>query len=127
MGAVLFAASSALFAQQTTPAPAPKMDKGEHGRRFDCSGAKDPKACEERRDKARSAMKKARAACDGKQGDERRECMRKEMCAGAQDPAKCEASAKERMEMRAKAFAACKEKKGEDLRSCLREQRGGKK
>ncbi len=123
--AVLFAASTSLFAQQTTPAPAPKADKGErHERHFDCSKAKDPKACEARRDKARAAMKKAHAACDAKKGDERRECMRKEMCASAKDPGKCESSAKERMEMRARAFAACKDKKGEDMKSCMREQRG---
>jgi hypothetical protein len=123
--AALLAASTALFAQQSTPAPAPKADKGErHERHFDCSQAKDPKACEERRDKARAAMKKAHAACDGKKGDERRECMRKEMCAGAADPQKCEARATERMQMRKKAFEACKGKQGEDLKSCMREQRG---
>jgi Spy/CpxP family protein refolding chaperone len=127
LGAALLAASAAVFAQQTTPAPAPEAGKGPKMGRFDCSQAKDPKACEERRDKARAAMKKAHAACDGKKGDERRDCMRKEMCSGAPDPAKCEASAKERMAMRAKAFAACKDKKGEDLRSCMREQRGAKK
>jgi Spy/CpxP family protein refolding chaperone len=119
--AALFAASTALLAQQTTPAPAPKADKGE--RHFDCSKAKDPKACEERRDKARAAVKKAHAACDAKKGDERRDCMRKEMCASSKDPAKCEASAKERMEIRKKAFEACKAKGG-DIKACMREQRG---
>ena len=131
IGAVLFAASTALFAQQTAPAPAPGAGKGgdheRHERRFDCSKAKDPKACEERREKARAAMKKAHAACDGKKGDERRDCMRKEMCAGAQDPAKCETHVKDRMGMRAKAFAACKDKKGDDLHACMREQRGNRK
>jgi hypothetical protein len=96
IGALLFAASTALFAQQTTPAPG--ASKGGDHRRFDCSQAKDPKACEERREKASAAMKKAHAACDGKQGGERRDCMRKEMCSAAQDPAKCEARTKERME-----------------------------
>ena len=127
LGTALLAASAAVFAQQTTPAPAPEAGKAPKMGRFDCSQAKDPKACEERRDKARAAMKKAHAACDGKKGDERRDCMRKEMCSGAPDPAKCEASARERMDMRARAFAACKDKKGEDLRSCMREQRGAKK
>jgi hypothetical protein len=71
-------------------------------------------------------MKKARAACDAKQGDERRDCMRKEMCAGASDPAKCEARAKDRMAMRQKAMEECKAKGG-DMRACMREQRGRNK
>ena len=121
--AALFAASSALFAQQSAPAPAPKAEKSERDRHRDCSKATDPKRCEERREKARSAMKKAHAACDGKKGDERRACMRKEMCAGASDPAKCEASAMERMGMRKKAYDECKAKGG-DMRACMREQRG---
>jgi hypothetical protein len=104
--AALFAASTALYAQQTTPAPAPKADKSE------------------RHEKAREAMKKAHAACDAKKGDERRDCMRKEMCASASDPAKCEARAKDRMAMRAKAFEACKDKTGDERRACMREQRG---
>ena len=74
--AALFAASTALFAQQSTPAPAP--------------------AAKERQEKMREAFKKARAACEGRQGEERRECMMKEMCASAKDPGKCEARVKER-------------------------------
>ena len=101
IGAVLFAASTALVAQQATPAPgAGKGDGKGHERRFDCSSAKDPKACEERREKMRDAMKKAHAACEGKQGAERRQCMGQQMCAQAKDPAKCEARLKERMEKR---------------------------
>src|SRR5215213_5749341 len=93
--AALFAASTALYAQQTTSAPAPKADKSErHGMH-------------------REAMKKAHAACDAKQGDERRDCMRKEMCASAKDSAKCEARAKERMAMRQKAMEECKAKGGD--------------
>ncbi len=126
--AALLAASTALFAQQTTPAPAPGAGKGEpRHERFDCSKAKDPKGCEERRTKAREAFKKARSACEGKQGDERRDCMRKEMCASAKDPAACEARVKEGAERRAQIRAACKDKKGDDLRACIREQRGNKK
>ena len=103
IGAVLFAASSALFAQQTTPAPAPGAGKGDgkmHERRFDCSQAKDPKACEERREKMRSMMKKAHEACEAKKGDERRQCMGQQMCAQAKDPAKCEARLKEHAQKR---------------------------
>ena len=122
-GAALLAASTALLAQQAAPAP----DAGKAPRRFDCSQAKDPKGCEARREKARAAFQKARAACEGKQGTERHDCMRTQMCSSAQDPAKCEARAKEIAEKRAQAYAACKDKKGAELRSCMRDQRGGKK
>ena len=103
VGAALLAASTALFAQQTPPAPAAPQDSGKGARmhhRFDCSQAKDAKACEERREKARTAFKKAHEACDAKKGDERRDCMRQQMCSNAKDPAKCEARAKERAAMR---------------------------
>ena len=128
VGAALLAASTALFAQ-TPPAPAPGADSGKGARvhRFDCAQAKDPKACEERREKARAAFKKAHEACDAKKGDERRDCMRQQMCSDAQDPAKCEANAKARTSARKQAYEACKDKKGTELRSCMREQRGNKK
>jgi hypothetical protein len=103
-----------LFAQQSAPAKKP---------RFDCSQAKDPKACEERREKVNAAKSKAQKACEGKQGDARRDCMRKEMCAQSKDPAKCEAKAKERMTHRKQAMEACKGKQGEELKSCIRDQR----
>lgn len=119
--AALLAGSTALYAQSTPPADAGKGPRPE--RRFDCSKAKDPKACEERRDKARAAVKKAREACDARQGTERRECMRQQMCAQSADPAKCEARAKERTAQREKIREACRDKKGDELRSCIREQR----
>lgn len=122
-GAALLAASPMLFAQQSAPAP----DAGKAPRRLDCSQAKDPKACEARHEKARAAFQKARAACEGKQGTERHDCMRTQMCASAQDPAKCEARAKDIAAKRAQALEACKDKKGDELRACMREQRGGKK
>jgi hypothetical protein len=115
--AVLLAASSLAFAQSDAP----------KRRQIDCSKAADPKACEERLAKAKAAHQKARQACDGKQGAERRDCMRKEMCAQSADPAKCEARVKEksadRSERRAKIREACKDKKGEELRACIREHR----
>jgi len=126
VGAALLAASTALFAQQS-PAPAQDSGKGARMHRFDCSQAKDPKACEERREKARAMFKKAHEACDAKKGDERRDCMRQQMCANAQDPAKCEANAKSRIGARKQAYEACKDKKGDELRSCMRAQRGDKK
>jgi Spy/CpxP family protein refolding chaperone len=94
--AVLLAASSSLYAQ----APAAGGTDKPKRERFDCSKAKDPKACEERRAKMKSAHEKARTACDGKKGGERRDCMRSQMCAQAKDPAKCEARAKEHAEKR---------------------------
>jgi Spy/CpxP family protein refolding chaperone len=122
-GAVLFAATTSLYAQ-ATPAPAPKADKG--GRHFDCSQAKDPKACEEHREKMKAAYAKAKSACDGKEGAEHRACMRDEMCAQSKDPAKCKAEVNKRAEAFKKARAACGDKKGDELRACMREQRGKK-
>jgi len=121
LGAALLTASTALYAQ------APQADdKGRRQQRFDCSQAKDPKACEERVAKLKAAHEKARKACEGKQGDERRDCVRREMCAQAKDPAKCEAHVREAMAMREKIREACKDKKGDDYRACIREHRGRK-
>ena len=126
--ALLLAASTSLFAQ------APQGDaakKGPHKARFDCSQAKDPKACEERVAKGKAAAEKARKACEGKEGAERRDCMRRELCAQSKDPAACEAKAKEARQKidaeRARIRAACKGKEGDELRACVREQRASKK
>ena len=78
LAACLLAASTLAFAQ------APGTNQGDAAKaprkaRFDCSQAKDPKACEERAAKMKADMQKARKACEGKQGTERRECMRQEM------------------------------------------------
>jgi hypothetical protein len=84
---------------------------------FDCAKARDPKGCEERRAKIEErvakmheAREKARKACEGKSGDEGRECMAKSFCAQAKDPARCEASLKERAERRRERRAAAKGK-----------------
>lgn len=125
--AALLAASSSLYAQ------APKAEGGKAGegkaqmRRFDCSKAKDPKGCEERVAKMREARDKARKACEGKAGDERRDCMEKSFCAESKDPAKCEANLKQRAERRQQMREACKDKKGDELKSCIREHRAAKK
>jgi hypothetical protein len=98
-GAVLLAATTAVLAQ--SPAQPSQPAEGAKPRphaRFDCSKAKDPKACEERRSKARETMKKAHAACEN--ASDKRACMTKEMCAQSADPAKCELRAKERAEKR---------------------------
>jgi hypothetical protein len=137
IGAALFAASTALYAQvdrqqaKDARAKALKACEGKQGeerraclQREMCAQAKDPKACEERFAKAKAAHAKAAKACEGKQAGERRDCMRRELCAQTQDPAKCEARAKEAMARHEKARAACKDKKGDELRACMREQRG---
>ena len=99
LGAALLALGGTAYAQSTTPTQSPPS-KAE--RRFDCSQAKDPKACEERVAKLRAARDKARAACKSAPQGERRACMQREMCAQSKDPAKCEAMAKERADRRQK-------------------------
>jgi phage protein D len=115
--AALIACTASVFAQSDTG----------KAHRFDCAKTKDPKGCEERIAKVKAAHEKARKACDGKKGDEQRNCMRSEMCAQSKDPAKCEARVKEktsdRAERRARVREACKDKKGEELRACIREHR----
>ena len=119
VGTALLAASTLVSAQ------APKSDAPKH-RRFDCSQAKDPKACEARVAKAREMHAKASKACEASKdkAGEHRDCMRREMCAQTKDAAKCEAQAKEAMARREKVREACKGKQGEELRSCIKEQRG---
>jgi hypothetical protein len=88
--------------------------------------AQAPKASDEAkvdREKARAAFAKARQACEGKQDQERRDCMRREVCAQAKDPAACEVRVKEAAARHAKAREACKGKTGEELKTCIREQR----
>ena len=85
--------------------------------------AQDPKACEERLSKMKDAHDKARQACDGKRGEEARDCMQHEMCAQSKDAAKCEAGLKERAAQRAKIREACKGKTGDELRACVRDNR----
>jgi hypothetical protein len=71
-------------------------------RPIDCSKAKDPQRCEQRVAKAKDVRDRARKACEGRKGDEARECMRRETCAQAKDPAKCEARLKSKADRRAK-------------------------
>jgi hypothetical protein len=118
--ALLLAASTSLFAQ----APQGDAAKAPHKARFDCSQAKDPKACEERRTKMKAAHEKAAKACESKKGADHVACMRTEMCAQSKDPKGCEAKAKEAAARRDKVREACKDKKGDEYRACAREQRG---
>ena len=92
--------------------------------RFDCSKAKDPKACEERVAKGKAALAKAQKACEGSAADEQRGCVRRELCAQAADPAQCEARVKEAIAKREKIREACKDKKGDEYRACIRAERG---
>ena len=118
VAACLLAASTLAFAQ----APQGDAPKAPRKARFDCSQAKDPKACEERRTRVRAAVAKARQACEGKQGADHVACMRKETCASAKNPAACEARAKQIAERRDAVREACKDKKGDEFRACTREQ-----
>ena len=117
IAACLLAASSTAFAQTGDAKPPAKKA------RFDCSQAKDPKACEERRAKIKAAHDKAAKACEAKKGAQHRDCMRTQMCSEAKDPKACEARAKEIQAKREQVRAACKDKQGEDLKNCIREQR----
>ena len=100
IGAALLAATTALYAQ--TPGSADAGKGAPKGRHFDCSQAKDPKACEERlkagREKRKAAHEKALKACESQKGDAHRDCMIKQRCADSKDPAKCEARAQKRTE-----------------------------
>jgi len=118
--ALLLAASTTLLAQ------APQGER-RHEQRYDCSKAKDPKLCEERREKMKAAHGKARQACEGKKDAEHRACMQAQMCAQAKDPAKCNAEAKERQARREKIREACKDKQGEERKACVRQHLGERK
>ena len=121
LGALL--AAPALHAQ--TPPAGKEEGKGRMMR--DCSQAPDPKACEERRSKMRDAFKKAEDSCKGKDGPDRRACMRDQVCAQAKDPAKCKAHAEKhgakRAEHRKEMMKACEGKKDDELRKCVRDER----
>ena len=123
--AALLAASSAGYAQGSGQPGAAKGGEGKPpaARRFDCSKTQDPKGCEERREKVRATFEKARKACEGKSGDERRDCMTKTLCAETKDPARCESRMKAGAERRREVREACKGKKGDELKACVQEYR----
>ncbi len=89
-----------------------------------CKQAADPKACEERAAKIRSAHDEAGQACAGKIGNEHRDCMVKQMCAQSRDAAKCEERTRQSREQRERIRETCKDKSGEELKACIRQQRG---
>src|SRR5258706_13752749 len=91
-------------------------------RRFDCSQAKDPKACEERMAKMKATHAQAEKACEGKQGAERRECMVKSTCAQQKDPKACEERTAKAKGMHRDARAACEGKTGAEHQDCMVKQ-----
>lgn len=126
LGALL--AAPTLHAQT---APAGKEGEKHHSTRMrDCSKASDPKACEERHAKIRDAVTKAEESCKGKEGADRRACMRDQMCAQSKDPAHCRQRVEKHAEHRAKraehrreVMKACEGKKDDELRKCVRDER----
>jgi len=118
LAACLLAASTLSFAQ----APSGDAAKAPRKARFDCSQAKDPKACEERQAKLKAAHEKANKACEGKQGTERHECMRQEMCAQSKDPKGCEERAAKMKAALDKARKACEGKPQGERRECVRQE-----
>lgn len=124
------AAQTPQAAPQGTAAPAgqpgadtAKHHHGGHRHHFDCSKAKDPAQCEEKRQAMRARVDEAKKSCEGKQGAEHRSCMRDAICAKSADPAKCTERAQARTQRHQAAMEACKDKQGDDKRACLREQR----
>ena len=103
LGAALLAASTGLYAQ------APKGEPKDADRAA-------------RREQVKQAHEKAVKACEGKQGDERRACIRKEVCAQSKDPKACEARVAKARDTHAKARKACEGKKGEEGRDCMRHE-----
>ncbi len=84
IAAVLLAGTTSLYAQPSTP----PTDADKAARR------------EQIREKAKAARDEARKACEGKQGDEHRDCMTHQVCSKAKDPDQCESRTKERLEKR---------------------------
>lgn len=113
LGASLIAATPLVHAQ----AP-----KGDGAARFDCSQAKDPKACEERRDKLKAARTQAEQACQGKRGQEYRACMMREMCAQSKDPKGCEERVAKSRDTAKSARATCEGKPGAEHDECMVKQ-----
>jgi hypothetical protein len=103
LGAALLAASTGLYAQ------APKGEPKDADRAA-------------RREQIKQAHEKAVKACEGKQGDERRACIRKEVCAQSKDPKACEARIGKARDTHAKARKACEGKPDAERRDCMRKE-----
>lgn len=127
--AVFLAHTGFVQAQTAAPGAAQAAPPGQPakpaaaGKRFDCSQAKDPARCEEKRKELRARVEAAKQACAAKPAEERRACLTEALCAKAPDPQKCHARAQQRAERWQKWRQACADKQGGELRACLREQR----
>jgi hypothetical protein len=80
----------------------------------DCSKAKDSKQCKARQE----AHQKMMAACKGKAGPERKQCMHEQAqnvdCSKARNPQQCES--------RKQTYAACKDQSGPQFKRCVQEK-----
>ena len=103
IGAALLAASTGLYAQ------APKGEPKDADRAA-------------KREQIKQAHEKAVKACESKQGDERRACIRKEVCAQSKDPQACEARIAKARDTHAKARKACEGKPDAERRDCMRKE-----
>lgn len=74
------------------------------------------------RQKLREAHQKAVKACEGKEGEERRACLQREMCAQAKDPKACEERFAKAKAAHAKAAKACEAKPAGERRDCMRRE-----
>jgi hypothetical protein len=93
--------------------PGPGAAGGGTEKVVDCGKARNPERCE--------ARKTARAACQDKQGPERRKCVENRLpppdCGKSPNPARCSAMLGAR--------EACKDKVGPAHRQCMREKSKG--
>jgi hypothetical protein len=95
--------------QDGAPAPQGQKQRGP----ANCSKAADAAQCQARQ----AAHQKAMAACKGKAGAERMQCMHEQVqnvdCSKARNPAQCES--------RKQAYAACKTQSGPQFKQCVQE------
>jgi hypothetical protein len=75
-----------------------------------------------RRQQLKQAHEKAIKACEGKQGEERRACLQREMCAQAKDPKACEERFAKAKAAHAKAAKACEGRPDNERRDCMRRE-----
>ena len=95
------------------PAPSPASAAQRPAGQTDCATSKQPEQCRARQD----ARNKALAACQGKAGAERKQCLSEQVpsvdCKKASDPARCL--------QHQKAHKLCAQKLGPEYRQCLRD------
>ena len=74
------------------------------------------------KDDSKAARERVMKACEGKQGDERRNCVQREVCAQSKDQKACEQRFAKGREAHAKARKACEAKQGDERRDCMRKE-----